>query len=72
MYYFDPHEIISSLVMPLMEASKRTRDYIVEMSLDDAPVRLVRWLSMPSNLYAGTLFMRGSIRWAGTGTIGRT
>ena len=53
MYYFDPHEIISSLVMPLMDASKRAREYILEISLDDAPVPVVRRLSVPSNLYVG-------------------
>ena len=53
MYYFDPHEIISSLVMPLMDTSKRVREYIVEISLDDAPVPVVRRLSVPSNLYVG-------------------
>lgn len=53
MYYFDPHEIISSLVMPLMDLSKRAREYIVEISLDEAPVRVVRRLSVPSNLYVG-------------------
>lgn len=53
MYYFDPHEIISSLVTPLMDTSKRAREYIVEISLNDAPVPVVRWLSVPSNLYVG-------------------
>ena len=53
MYYFDPHKIISSLVMPLMDLSKRAREYIVEISLDEAPVRVVRRLSVPSNLYVG-------------------
>ena len=53
MYYFDPHEIISSLVMSLMDASKRAREYIVEISLDGAPVPVVRRLSVPSNLYVG-------------------
>lgn len=53
MNYFDPHEIISSLVMPLIDTTKRAREYIVEISLDDAPVSVVRWLSVPSNLYVG-------------------
>ena len=53
MYYFDPHEIISSLVTPLMDTSKRAREYVVEISLNDAPVRVVRRLSVPSNLYVG-------------------
>ena len=53
MYYFDPHEIISSLITPLMDASKRAREYIVEISLNDAPVSVVRRLSVPSNLYVG-------------------
>ena len=53
MHYFDPYEIISSLVMPLMDTSKRAREYIVEISLNDAPVRVVRRLSVPSNLYVG-------------------
>ena len=53
MYYFDPHEIISSLVTPLMDVSKRAREYIVEISLNDAPVPVVRRLSVPSNLYVG-------------------
>ena len=53
MYYIDPHEIISSLVTPLMDASKRAREYIVEISLNDAPVPVVRRLSVPSNLYVG-------------------
>ena len=53
MYYFDPHEIISSLVMPLMDLSNRAREYIVEISLDEALVRVVRRLSVPSNLYVG-------------------
>lgn len=38
MYYIDPNEIISSLVTPLMDTSKRAREYIVEISLNDAPV----------------------------------
>ena len=53
MYYIDPHEIISSLVTPLMDTSKRAREYIVEISLNDAPVPVVRRLSVPSNLYVG-------------------
>jgi hypothetical protein len=53
MYYFDPHAIISSLVMPLMDMSKRAREYIVEISLNDAPVLVVWRLSVPSNLYVG-------------------
>lgn len=53
MYYFDPHEIISSLVTSLMDTSKRAREYIVEISLNDAPVRVARRLSVPSNLYVG-------------------
>lgn len=48
MYYFDPHEIISSLVTPLMDLSKRPREYIVEISLNDAPVPVVRRLSVPA------------------------
>ena len=55
MYYFDPHEIISSLVTSLMDTSKRAREYIVEISLNDAPVPVVRRLSVPSNLYVGHL-----------------
>ena len=55
MYYFNPQEIISSLVMPLMDASKRAREYIVEISLNDAPERVTRRLSVPSNLYVGHL-----------------
>ena len=53
MYYIDPHENISFLVTPLMDASKRAREYILEISLDDAPVPVVRRLSVPSNLYVG-------------------
>ena len=53
MYYLDPHEIISSLVTPLLDKSKRAREYVVEISLDDAPVPVVRRLSVPSNLYVG-------------------
>ena len=53
MYYFDPHEIISSHVTPLMDETKRAREYIVEISLDEAPVRVTRRLSVPSNLYVG-------------------
>lgn len=53
MYYFAPHEIISSLVTPLIDVYKRTREYIVETSLNDAPVSVVRRLSVPSNLYVG-------------------
>lgn len=53
MYYYDPQTIISSLVMPLMDESKRAREYIVEISLNDAPVPVVRRLSVPSNLYVG-------------------
>lgn len=53
MYYFDPHEIILSLVMLLMDVSMRAREYIVEISLSDAPVRVVRRLSVSSNLYVG-------------------
>lgn len=53
LYYFDPHEIISSLVTPLMDASKRAREYIVEISLNDAPGPVVRRLSVPSNLFVG-------------------
>ena len=39
MYYINPNEIISSLVTPLMDTSKRAREFIVEISLNDAPVR---------------------------------
>lgn len=46
MCYFDPHKIISSLVMPLMDASKRLREYIVGISLNDAPVRVAQWLNV--------------------------
>ena len=53
MYYFDSHKIISSLVTPLMDASKRAWEYIVEISLNDASVPVVRRLSVPSNLYVG-------------------
>ena len=53
MYYFDPHEIISSLVTPLLDPTKRAREFIVEISLNDAPVPVVRRLSVPSNLYVG-------------------
>lgn len=53
MCYFDPHEIISSLITPLMDTSKQAREYIVELSLDDAPVPVFRRLSVPSNLYVG-------------------
>ncbi len=53
MYYFDPLEIISSLVMPQMDVSKRAREYIVEISLNDAPVRMARRLNVLSNLYVG-------------------
>ena len=38
---------------PLLDSSKRQREYIVEISLDDAPVKVVRRLSVPSNLYVG-------------------
>ena len=38
MYYIDPNEIISSLVTPLLDTSKRAREYIVEISLNDPPV----------------------------------
>ena len=53
MYHISPNEIISSLVTPLMDTSKRAREYIVEISLNDAPVPVVRRLSVPSNLYVG-------------------
>ena len=53
MYHFNPHEIILSFVTPLVDASKRAREYVVEISLDDAPARVVRRLSVPSNLYVG-------------------
>lgn len=38
MYYINSNEIISPLVTPLMDTSKRAREYIVEISLNDAPV----------------------------------
>ena len=57
MYYFDPHEIISSHVTPLMDETKRAREFIVEISLNDAPVSVTRLLSVPSNLYVGHLPM---------------
>lgn len=53
MYYFDPHEIIFSLVTPLIDVSKRPREYIVEISLNDTSVPVVRRLSVPSNMYVG-------------------
>ena len=53
MYYLNPEKIISSLVTPLMDSSKRSREFIVEISLDGAPVPVVRRLSVPSNLYVG-------------------
>lgn len=53
MHYLNPEHIISSLVTPLMDSSKRTREYVVEISLDDAPVPVLRRLSVPSNLYIG-------------------
>lgn len=40
MYYFNPHEIISSLVTPLMDVSKRARVFVVKISLNDAPLPL--------------------------------
>jgi hypothetical protein len=55
MYYFDLHKIISSLVTPLMDVSKRAREYIVEIFLNDAPLQVVRRLSVPSSLYVGHL-----------------
>ena len=45
--------LLPSLVMPLMDLSKRAREYIVEISLNEAPVRGGRRLSVPSNLYVG-------------------
>ena len=47
------YETIRFLVTPLMDTSKRAREYILEISLNDAPVPEVRRLSVPSNLYVG-------------------
>ena len=63
MYYIDPHEIISSLVTPLMDVSKRAREIIVAFSLNDAPVRVVRRLSVPSILYVGHLVYAVVLDW---------
>ena len=48
-----PSETFTSFLTPLLDSSKRQREYIVEISLDDAPVKVVRRLSVPSNLYVG-------------------
>lgn len=53
MLSFNPHEMISFYLTPLQDSSKRAREYIVEISLNDAPVTIVRRLSVPSNLYVG-------------------
>ena len=53
MYNIYQNEIVSSFVTPLLNSSKRSREYIVEISLNDAPVPVVRRLSVPSNLYVG-------------------
>ena len=53
MYNIYQNEIVSSFVTPLLDSSKRSREYIVEISLNDAPVPVVRRLSVPSNLYVG-------------------
>lgn len=53
MNYLYPEHIISSLVTPLMDSSKRSREFIVEISLDNSPVPVVRRLSVPSNFYVG-------------------
>lgn len=53
MNYLNPEHIISSLVTPLMDSSKRSREFIVEISLDNSPVPVVRRLSVPSNFYVG-------------------
>lgn len=53
MYYFGQSEIVTSFVTPLLDSSKRSKEYVVEISLNDAPVRVVRRLSVPSNLYVG-------------------
>lgn len=53
MYHIGYSETITSFLTPLLDSSKRQREYIVEISLDDAPVKVVRRLSVPSNLYVG-------------------
>ena len=53
MYNIYQNEIVSSFVTPLLDSSKRSREYIVDISLNDAPVPVVRRLSVPSNLYVG-------------------
>ena len=53
MYHIGYSETITSFLTPLLDSSKRQREYIVEISLDDAPVKVVRRLSLPSNLYVG-------------------
>ena len=53
MYNIYQNEIVSSFVTPLLDSSKRSREYIVEISLNDAPVPVVRRLSVQSNLYVG-------------------
>ena len=53
MYNIYQNEIVSSFVTPLLDSSKRSREYIVDISLNDAPAPVVRRLSVPSNLYVG-------------------
>ena len=54
MKYFDPREVVPHFLSPLLDDSKeRIREYVIEISLNDAPVPVVRRLSVPSNLYVG-------------------
>ncbi|MGN1215540.1 MAG: plasmid pRiA4b ORF-3 family protein [Candidatus Cryptobacteroides sp.] len=53
MYRFGSNGILQSLVTPLKDEGKGPKEYIIEISLDEAPVRVTRKLSVPSNLYIG-------------------
>ncbi|MGM9792149.1 MAG: plasmid pRiA4b ORF-3 family protein [Candidatus Cryptobacteroides sp.] len=53
MYYFDSNEILASLVTPLYDENKSPKKYTVEITLDEAPVKVMRRLDIPSNLFIG-------------------
>lgn len=54
MYYVNSSSVLAICLTPLLDESKqRISEYIVEVSLNDAPVPVVRRLSVPSVLYVG-------------------
>lgn len=54
MYHINSSSILAMCLTPLLDESKqRISEYIVEVSLNKAPVPIVRRLSVPSILYVG-------------------